>query len=339
MKRDWHNQMKAPRMSQSESPILFGYHFDGNGGVSPLEDEHISHHLKDEALAWVHMRANHPQTRKWLQTELDYLDHIILNALLADETRPRLMEYRDGVLVILRGVNLNENADPEDMVSIRLWVDPHRIVSLRRRKLRTIGDLEERLKEGKGPHNAGDFIVDLCARMFERMEPVLIELDERTDDVEEKVMEEPDASLRRDIIDIRKQAIMMRRYISPQREVLAGLRNSELPWITDAHKRHLQESLDRLTRYVEDLDAIRERAQIVKDELANMLADKLNRNMYLLSVIAAIFLPLGFLTGLLGVNIGGIPGSDNPDAFTMFCIGMAALVAIQIWLFKKLEWF
>jgi zinc transporter len=326
-------------MSQHESPILFGYTFDGAGGVRPLQDEHISQQLKDEGLAWVHMRANHPKTRKWLQTELSYLDHLIINALLADETRPRLTEYRDGLLVILRGVNLNENSAPEDMVSIRLWVDPHRIISLRRRKLRTIGDIETNLKEGSGPHNAGDFIVDLCARMFERMEPVLLDLDDRTDDVEEKVMENPDAGLRRDIIDIRKQAIMMRRYISPQREVLAGLRDSQLPWITHAHKRHLQESLDRLTRYVEDLDAIRERAQIVKDELSNMLADKLNRNMYLLSVIAAIFLPLGFLTGLLGINVGGIPGSDNPHAFWIFAGALLTLVAAQVALFKKLDWF
>jgi zinc transporter len=285
------------------------------------------------------MRADHPATRPWLQTELDYLDHIILDALLADETRPRLMEYRDGAMLILRGVNLNENADPEDMVSIRLWIDPHRIVSLRRRKLKAVGDVEERLLQGIGPKNAGDFITELCARMFARMEPVLSELDERTDDVEEKVMEEPDAELRREIIDIRKQAIMMRRYISPQRDVLAGLRNSDLPWLTNGHKRHLQESLDRVTRYVEDLDAIRERSQVVKDELANMLADKLNRNMYLLSVIAAIFLPLGFLTGLLGINVGGIPGSDNPDAFWIFGGILLALVAAQAALFRKLGWF
>ena len=94
-----------------------------------------------------------------------------------------------------------------------------------------------------------------------------------------------------------------------------------------------------MTRYVEDLDAIRERSQIVKDELANILADKLNKNMYVLSVIAAIFLPLGFLTGLLGINLGGMPGAENPDAFWVFSGLLVAVVSLQIWIFKKLDWF
>jgi zinc transporter len=99
------------------------------------------------------------------------------------------------------------------------------------------------------------------------------------------------------------------------------------------------ENYDHLMRYVEDLDAIRERAQIVKDELANIIADRLNKNLYELSVIAAVFLPLGFLTGLLGINVGGIPGVDNPYAFFIFSGILILLVIIQILLFKKLKWF
>jgi len=90
-------------------------------------------------------------------------------------------------------------------------------------------------------------------------------------------------------------------------------------------------------RYVEELDAIRERAQIIKDELANIIVDRLNKNTYVLSVIAAIFLPLGFLTGLLGINVGGIPGVGNPTAFTVFCILLLILVAIQILIFRKFK--
>src|SRR5690606_25510001 len=138
---------------------------------------------------WLHMRADHPQTRGWLEREAGFLDHIVLDALLADETRPRLTPHRDGALLILRGVNLNEEADPEDMVSIRLWVDAHRIVSLRRRRLKAASEVEERLQQGKGPKNTGDFVTGLCARVFERMGEVLSELDGRTDAVEEKVME------------------------------------------------------------------------------------------------------------------------------------------------------
>ncbi|MCB2081040.1 MAG: zinc transporter ZntB [Hyphomicrobiales bacterium] len=324
---------------EDQPRILLAYGFDGSGGGKPLEALEISSEIHSERLAWVHLNATHAKTREWLHQEVSYLDDLILDALLADETRPRSVEFDEGVLLILRGVNLNEGAEPEDMVSIRLWVDAQRIISLERRHVKAVRDIIERLEQGKGPKDAGDFLAQLCARLFERMEPVLAELDEATDTIEEKVMEDPEIEERQTIVDIRKQAIMLRRYIAPQRDVMQHLRTSELKWLNAMHKRHLQESYDRVLRYAEDLDAIRERAQIVKDELANALSDRLNRNLYILSVIAAIFLPLGFLTGLLGINVGGIPGADNPLAFWLVIAGMGILVAIQVWLFKKLRWF
>lgn len=243
------------------------------------------------------------------------------------------------MLDILRGVNLNADSRPEDMISIRIWIDAHRIVTVERRPLKATKDIYERLMNGKGPKNSGEFIGALASRLFDRMEPVFSDLDENLDEVEERVMENPNPEERQHITAIRKQAIVFRRYIAPQRDVIAHLRTSEMAWLEQMHKRRLQEVLDQVIRYVEDLDTIRERAQIVKDELSNALADRMNKNMYVLSVIAAVFLPLGFLTGLLGINVGGIPGADNTDAFYLFCGSLVALVIAQIIIFKKLKWF
>ncbi len=319
--------------------IIHGWEIKGDGKGDLLGGQDISDTIKADTLAWVHLDATHPETRQWLTTELTYLDNIIIDALLAEETRPRILEFEKGALLILRGVNLNENEQAEDMISIRLWIDQHRIISIQRRPLKATKDIQERLMAGKGPKNSGDFITALSNRLFERMEPVFSELDERLDDVEERVMEMPDTKERQEISSIRKQAIMFRRYIAPQRDVIAHLRTSEQPWLDQTHKRRLQESLDRVVRYIEDLDTIRERAQIVKDELANALSDRMNKNMYVLSVIAAIFLPLGFLTGLMGINIGGMPGVDNDHAFWIFSGMLIVVVTLQTMLFKKLKWF
>jgi zinc transporter len=322
----------------NEFGILHACSIDGDGHGAVLTGDAIAALIKDKALAWVHLDATHPGARVWLEREISYLDPIILDALLAEETRPRMVMFEQGALMILRGVNLNEDAQPEDMVSIRLWIDGARIISLRRRRLKAVADLRERLAEGTGPRNSADFIAMLTARLFERMEPVLGELDENLDDVEQEVMESPTPAARHAINNLRKQAIVFRRYIAPQRDVIAHLRTSELPWLDAMNKRRLQENLDMVIRYIEDLDAIRERAQIVKDELANGLADRMNRNLYVLSVIAAIFLPLGFLTGLLGINVGGIPGSDNPMAFLFFVILLFGIGGAQIATFKYLKW-
>ena len=322
----------------TSSPILCAYEFDGKGNGLPLEDVAAGKVAKSKKLAWVHLDAAHAGTREWLRDNVSYLDEGILNSLLATESRPGVHQVGEGLLVNLRGVNLNDNARPEDMISIRMWIDAERIISTRRRRLKAVDDIREDLKNGDGPKNAADFLCLLSQRLFARMEPTIRTLDDRTDAIEEEILDRPDMEDRQEVIDIRKQAILLRRYIAPQKDAMATLRICDLPWIDKGHQRLLAENLDRVTRYVEDLDAIRERAQIVKDELANALADRMNRNMYMLSIIAGIFLPLGFLTGLLGINVGGMPGSDNPEAFWIVCgICVAFMIGTAI-LFKRMKW-
>ena len=250
-----------------------------------------------------------------------------------------MLQSHEGLLLILRGVNLNEDSRPEDMVSIRLWIDSQQIISLRKFKLKAVHDIESKLKLGNGPRDSGSFICMLISRLFERMQPVISELDEMTDEIEENLLESPDKNLRNQIIEIRKKSIMFRRYMSPQKDAISKLLSSDVNFLTIEHKRQIQESLNHITRYIEELEAIRERAQIVKDELSNILAEKLNKNMYVLSIIGAIFLPLGFLTGLLGINVGGIPGANYENAFSIFLAILFIIVFIQVFIFKKYRWF
>lgn len=312
---------------------------DGDGHGASLAGGDVSLLLKDDQLAWAHLDAGNPATKGWLEREIAYLDELVIRALLAEETRPRLLRIGDGILLILRGVNLNENANPEDMVSIRLWVDAHRIISLQRRRLRAVGDIAERLRDGTGPEDSAGFVAMLVNQLFARMAPVVTSLGEEMDDIEEEVLDGNPSSLREQIVSIRKKAIIFRRYMAPQRDLIQTLVAGEIRWIDDDSVRRLLEAQDDITRFVEDLDSIRERAQVVNDELSNMLTERLNKNMYALSVVAAIFLPLGFLTGLLGINIGGIPGADNPTAFYIFCVLLVVLVAAQVLIFKKKQWF
>lgn len=321
------------------SHILFSYKLNQKGEFEIIAPEKISKELQDKNLAWVHLDANNAVTREWLENEIDYLDEFVLDALFASGTRPRVLEVGEGVLVNLRGVNLNADADPEDMVSIRMWIDKSRIITIERRKVRAVRDISLRIQNKKSPKNSGDFLCLLLNRLFVPIEEFLINLDEQIDDLEAEIIDNPDQKLREKIINIRRKAIIFRRYMAPQKEAINSLKNGNLKWLNINHKRSLQENYDNIIRYIEDLDVIRERSHIIKDELTNIFTDRLNKNTYILSVIAAIFLPLGFLTGLLGVNIAGIPGAEYEFSFNIFIIIIIAIVIAQIYFFKKFKWF
>ena len=82
-------------------------------------------------------------------------------------------------------------------------------------------------------------------------------------------------------------------------------------------------------RYVEDLDAARERAAVTQEELASRLSDRMNRTLYLLTIMAIVLLPPSLLTGLLGINVGGMPGVENPWAFAIVFVLIILLGSLR----------
>lgn len=264
------------------------------------------------------------------------LDHFVLRALTAEETRPRCTAHGDGVLLNLRGVNLNPGAETEDMVSLRLWVTGDRVVSVQFRRLMAIGDVMEGFSKGKAPDGPVELVARLALRLADRAEPVVADLNERIDELEESASEGGETALRGKLADLRRQAIIFRRYMFPQRDALSSFEIEEADWIRPIDRSRLREATERVTRLAEELDAIRDRAQLVQEQIADARAERLNRQMLVLSVVAALFLPLGLLTGLLGINVAGIPGSQTPWAFWAVCGLLVLLALFQLWIFRRI---
>lgn len=312
---------------------------DGKGGARALNVDEIDHWQPKQGVLWLHFDYTDDANRLWFEQNSG-LNDLVSDALLTDNTRPRTASVDDGLLIALRGVNLNPHSDPEDMVSVRLYVTEHRIISTRRRRLMSVTALAEDLTAGKGPRTVADFIVELSSRLVERIDDFVDDIEEALSARELELLDGRNgAEQRQALASIRRQAITLRRHFGPQREAFNQLQSERIGWFTVEHRLQLREVNDRLLRHIEDLDIIRERASMAQEELISQMSEQLNQRMYLLSLIAAIFLPLGFLTGLLGINVGGIPGSENPHAFTLFLMLLALLIGLQLWLFRRWRWF
>jgi zinc transporter len=132
-------------------------------------------------------------------------------------------------------------------------------------------------------------------------------------------------------------AILLRRYLAPQRDTLARLGGEHADLFDESRRLVLRECSDGLARMVEELDAARDRAAVLHEELSARLAETMNKNMYLLSIVAAIFLPLGLLTGLFGINVGGMPWLESRWGFAIVSSGLVGVAIFQYWLFRRLQ--
>jgi len=316
----------------------FAYRLDGKGGGVELPPEEARAARSQEGLVWLHVGWDDEEARTWL-TGPDGIDEVAREALLAEEPRPRSALHGDALLIVLRGVNLNPGESVEDMVSVRAWMEPGRIITTWRRPVMSLRDIERQVRVGHGPRDRGEFLVMLLDGLVERMSGVIAEVDDRVDDLEDAFLDPERESPQAEISDLRRQAITLRRHLAPQREAVVQLQSGRMTWLDERDRVLLRELADRTTRYIEDLDSARERASVASDQLNNELAVKTNRAMYTLSIVAAVFLPLGLLVGLLGINVGGIPGAQDAHAFLVVCGLLVLIAAFELWFFKSRRWF
>lgn len=332
-----------PVCDRGDSNLIVSYLLDGSGGGKILDQDALATWKPEDGKLWAHFDAQNDATEEWLRERAN-LDPLVVESLLTHETRPRCDAHGNGAVVILRGVNLNPNANPDDMVSIRLWIDEHRILSTRLRRLMAIDDIRRQIDTGKGPGSTGQFIARLAWQLTERMGPVIEDLDEQMTRIEDKLENAVTRSgidlrgVRHPLLELRRTITTLRRYITPQREAIVALRQLEEDWIDTRAQNRLREVMDRLSRISEELDELRERSIIIQDELSNRISHRMEKTMYVLTIVATVMLPLGFLTGLLGINVGGIPGAESNWAFWAVCIGLLGIAGIEVWIFRRLGW-
>ena len=327
-------------MTQSRSMSLPAHciyltQLDGQGGMVPLGTSLLS----SAPPTWVHLDYRQPDVAHWLSTT-PLLNEAARMALLGQSSRPKLMRQGDNLLLILRGINHNQGQSPEEMVALRIFINPQLILTSRGRPLLSEQDVYASLQDSHGPTNAADWLIEMCDALTDRAGEFVDDLHEDILTLEEVVLEQGNISDKDlNLGRIRKQLIIIRRYLSPQRDLIARLASEKIDWLDDNHRRRLQDIAERLRRWLDDLDAGVARTTVLADEINNMMSQATHRRTYQISVMALIFLPTTFLTGLFGVNLGGIPGAEHPFAFWIFCtLLLIVMGGLFIWLRLRHWW-
>ncbi|HEY5722212.1 MAG TPA: zinc transporter ZntB [Allosphingosinicella sp.] len=306
----------------------------GDGPVRPVSS--------DEALAysgpgfiWVHVEGGEAAELAGLFG--GDIPDVAANALIATETRPRCDRIEDGAIVNLRGPAGAQTEDPDRLVSIRMWVRRGKVNSVTRRPLAATDVVVEQMNRGL-IHDPGDIVAAFARTISKQLDPEVAELGDTLDDCESDLQPRMVYKLRSTIARIRSDAIAFRRFVAPNRDALLTLAAQDFAWLADDDRLHIREAADRFARMAEELEAVRERAALLHEQLTDMRAEDLDQRGLLLSVFAFIFLPLTFITGLLGMNVEGIPYAHEPWSFwgvVAFCVLVG--IVVLAW-FARRHW-
>lgn len=329
----------SPSADPRDGGLLFGCILDGDGSAREIsrEDALAWRPSTNGEVLWLHLDRTAASVANDLSQLID-VSETTLDVLLSNETRPRAYREKDALITVLRGINFNPGAEPEDMIALQVWADAHRVITLRRRRLQTPRDILAELQAGAGPQNAGDLVTRLMVQLVAKMNFAIVDMNDALDLMEtEHSNGQTDQQLDR-ISSIRRECLALKRYMSPQQEALVQVERNPPVWMSDDNRADIRETIDRLTRYLEELDVSKESAIVLQDDFNNRAAAKMNKTMYMLSIVTAVFLPMGFVTGLLGINVGGMPGVNSHVAFWITVGLLIGLLIFEYFLLKRLKW-
>jgi zinc transporter len=262
---------------------------------------------------------------------------VAANALVATETRPRCDRIEQGAILNLRGPAAGEVDTTDRLVSIRMWVRRGKVNSLTRRPLLATQAVLADMKAGKIV-DPGDLVAAFAREISAELDPQVAELGDILDDCETDLEGRNVYRLRSSIARIRAEAIAFRRFVAPDRDALQTLALQDFDWLAEDDRLHIREAADRFARMAEELEAVRERSALLHEQLTDLRGEEIDQRSLLISIVAFIFLPLTFITGLLGMNVKGIPFADEPWAFAGVCALCVVLAVAVIAWFSARHW-
>ncbi|QRG06268.1 zinc transporter ZntB [Xanthobacter dioxanivorans] len=330
--------MERPVNKIDSEGLLSAWQFDGKGGATRLPPgEALSARPQEGGFVWFHFRYVPRAPQPWLRQGSN-LDPSVVESMAEDQCRPRCAMFVDGALLSLRGINLQRNALPEELVTVHLWVDAQRIISVQHDFLSAIADFEDALGRGRCPRSQGEFVAELSMRLVERVDAVVNTLIEDADELEDAVLGTEASELLPKLAVLRRVATKLRRHIAPQREALNHFALEDDPWMGPKDRNRLRDAADRVARFSEELDSVRERAGIIRDQMVDARAEQMNKSMLVLAVVTVVFAPMTLISGMFGMNVGGIPGNTDPAAFWALALAMVLLGFVLLWAFRRLKW-
>jgi magnesium transporter len=186
--------------------------------------------------------------------------------------------------------------------------------------------------------NGADYLLYvLTDQLVDSYFPVLDQMLEAVEDLEDRILANPANTLMPRIFEMKRDAVVLRKVMSPQLEVFSRMTTPAYGIVSEAHVFYFRDVHDHLIRVFESSDSYRELMSGALDAYLSTVSNRMNDVMKRLALVATIFLPMTFLTGLIGMNLSEVPPwRDN--LFWMFLGGMGTLSVGQWLYFVRRGW-
>jgi len=272
------------------------------------------------------------------------LHPLALEDVLNVPQRPKLEEYEDHLFIALRMVSPNGALEPEQ---VSMFLGRNYVITFQERPGDCFDPVRDRIRKAGGRirEEGADYLAyALIDAVVDGYFPVLEAEGERVEELEEEVVGQPSQDTLRQIRDIRRDLMALRRSAWPQRDAINALVRGDTPLVTDTTRPYLRDCYDHIIQVIDVLETYRELAGGLMEVYLSSLSNKMNEVMKTLTVVAAIFIPLTFIAGVYGMNFNpersrwNMPELNWAWGYPAVWVVMLAVLVGMLMLFRRKKW-
>lgn len=336
---------RALLSEQPDDGLICGYVFDAQGTAQPLactadvlkwlQERHKappSQHVG--GFAWIHMNLSHAATLPWLRAHAGLADEFF-EALDGGSRSARIERVGPALFAVLNDVTFDFHFDSHEVETLWISVGEALVVSARRRPLRSVDRLRTAVRHGEDMVSSVEVLDHLLRDQADELQRILRRTAGRLDEIEDDVLAGRHRRHRQELARQRRLMVRLQRLLTPEPAALARVLARPPSWLRQVDLQQLAQANEEFLLVLRDIAAVQDRIRLMQDESATRLAEETNRSLFLLTMVTVLALPINLVSGLFGMNVGGVPLADDESGFWLMVALIGGLTGVIGWLLVR----
>lgn len=309
--------------------LICGFELHADTATALRWDQQTRSNLTPETPRWLHFNLADTRASNWIDANPE-IPESARELLLENDLHIRCEIYDEGLALILGDLHHDFNGDPEGLGVLRLYIDKNCIITGRRHPLRAVDQLRREIQSGLTATSTPQLFARLIHNIDESFHRLIKSLSDDMDDAEDEILAGKIHDHGSQLGQTRRLLARLRRHMGAGRQALQQGITSMAQWCDKEDLAELRQTIERLEGTSQDLDLVQERTRLLQEEIGSRLGEATNRNLYILSVVTVALLPINLITGIFGMNTGGLPWSSDPSGFWWVMFWMTVAVATSL---------
>ncbi len=340
--------MTQPYGADSDG-LICGFHFlDGGSSrvlatagealplMSPSGGEEGGDDAREGAargFVWLHVNLGHAGAQRWLRS-FAHLPESFYEAMQDGSRATRIERDEEALLAVMNDVVFDFDYDASDVSTLWVCVQPHLVVTARRHPLRSVDRLRVAVKSGEVLDSSVGLLDHLLRDQADELQRIVRRATDRIDAIEDDLLAGRHQRHTGELARLRRLMVRLQRLLAPEPSALLRTLSRPPRWVTADDVQHLHRSHEEFALVLRDIAALQERIKSMQDEIAARLAQENSRSLFMLTVVTVLALPINLVSGLFGMNVGGVPLKESDHGFWVMLgliVTLTACIAALGW--------